>query len=152
MATRSRADAFDLESTLPYLLNRAGVRIGQAFSAEIAVHALTLPEWRLLASLLARETQSLSELALHTSIELSRASRLIAGLAKRRLVKRVASDADGRAWEISLTDAGATLARTVVPIAQRYERIGLAGMAPEEVRTLKRLLGKVYENLDVAGG
>jgi DNA-binding MarR family transcriptional regulator len=139
---------FDLETTLPYLLNRAGVRIGQSFSAEIARHELALPEWRILASLLGREWQSVSELAAHTSAELSRASRLAAGLERRGLLKRKASGVDARAVQLALTAKGRALALQIVPLAQLYERVALGGMSAEEVGSLKRLLGKVYENMD----
>jgi DNA-binding MarR family transcriptional regulator len=139
---------FDLERTLPYLLNRAGVRIGLSFSAEIDRHQVALPEWRILASLLAREWQSVSELAAHTSAELSRASRLASGLERRGLLKRRASGADARAVELSLTAKGRTLALAIVPLAQLYERVALAGMSAAEVETLKRLLAKVYDNMD----
>ena len=139
---------FDLETTLPYLLNRAGVRIGMAFTGELARYEIALPEWRILASLLGREWQSVSELAAHTSAELSRASRLVAGLERRGLLKRKASGADARAVELALTVKGRALAMQVAPIAQLYERVALAGMDAEEVATLKRLLVKVYQNMD----
>jgi DNA-binding MarR family transcriptional regulator len=139
---------FDLELTLPYLLNRAGVRIGQSFSGELERFDLALPEWRLLASLLKRESQTLSDLASHTSIELSRTSRLVGGLERRALLKRQASGADARAVELSLTRSGRALALQLVPLAQLYERVALGGMSADEVETLKRLLVKVYENMN----
>lgn len=139
---------FDLETTLPYLLNRAGVRIGLSFTGEIARFDLALPEWRILASLLGRESQSVSEIAAHTSAELSRVSRLIAGLERRGLLKRKASGVDGRAVELALTAKGRALALQIVPLAQLYERVALAGMSAEEVDALKSLLRRVYDNMD----
>lgn len=139
---------FDLQTTLPYLLNRAGVRIGLSFSTEIARHELGLPEWRILACLLGCEWQTVSELAAHTSTELSRASRLAAGLVERGVLKRKASGADARAVQLALTPKGRALSLQLVPMAQLYERVALAGMDTQEVETLKRLLLKVYENMD----
>ena len=139
---------FDLELTLPYLLNRAGVRIGQSFSGELARHDLALPEWRLLAALLKRGSQTVSELGTHTSIELSRTSRLVGGLERRGLLRRKASGADARAVELSLTRSGHALALQIVPLARLYERVALGGMSADEVETLKRLLAKVYDNMD----
>lgn len=141
------AAAFDLETTLPYLLNRAGVRIGLSFSERIAKHSLSLPEWRILGSLLGRDGQSVSELAEHTSAELSRASRLVADLTRRKLLRRDPHDTDGRAWAISLTAEGRALAKELALIAQFYERIALAGMKESEIADLKRLLALVYDNI-----
>lgn len=151
MDSRPPPTDFDLETTLPYLLNRAGVRIGLAFSEEIARHDLALNEWRILASLLRRDPQTVSQLAAHTSAELSRMSRLIGGLAERRLVERRASGEDGRAVEVSLSAAGRALALEIVPLAALYERVALAGMTPDEITTLKRWLGRIYDNVQALG-
>jgi hypothetical protein len=37
---------FNLASYLPYLINRAGVRLAEAFGAELEAHGVTLPMWR----------------------------------------------------------------------------------------------------------
>ena len=120
-----RATEYELESSLPYLLNRAGTRIGLTFNEDVARYRLTVPAWRVLASLYARAEQTVSELAAHTSIELSSVSRLAAELAQRGLVTRSPSGADGRAIQLSLTPAGLDVTAQIIPVAQLYERIGI---------------------------
>lgn len=142
---------FDLEETLPYLLNRAGVRIGLTFADEIDRFGVSLAEWRMLASLLARDPQTVSELAARTSAEISRASRTVASLVERKLLKRKSSGEDRRALAISLTAAGRALAEQIVPIARLYEKVALAGLDAQEAETLKRLLRKLFENMDGLG-
>jgi DNA-binding MarR family transcriptional regulator len=138
---------FDLENALPYLLNRAGVHIGLAFSQEIKRYKVTLPMFRILASLVHFERQSLTELAEHTAVELSTLSRLVATLQRRGLVSRARSGADGRSISITLTAAGMKLARELIPLAELYERVALFNIPPQEVAILKRLLKQMYSSI-----
>lgn len=138
---------FDLESTLPYLLNRAGVRIGAAFSEDIRRFGLSLHQWRVLACLSHQAPQSITELAAHTSIEVSTLSRMVSSLFDGGLLARVRSDDDARSVRLHLTDEGRELADHIIPVASLYERIALSGMSEDEVVSLKALLAKVYNNV-----
>ena len=138
---------FDLESTLPYLLNRAGVRIGAAFSEDIQRFGLSLHQWRVLASLTHQAPQNITELAAHTSIEVSTLSRMVSALADGGLLARVRSDDDARSVKLTLTADGREMAERLIPVAALYERIALSGMSAEEVGILKALLAKVYDNV-----
>ena len=139
---------FDLERTLPYLLNRAGVRMGNSFNDEIRPRfEVQLPLWRILASLLQQNPQRLTELAEHTSIELSTVSRLVSAAVRRGLVSRSRGDDDARSVAISLTDAGRELVMQIVPMAELYERIALSGFEEHEVVLLKDWLRRIYQNI-----
>jgi MarR family transcriptional regulator, organic hydroperoxide resistance regulator len=140
-----------LERTLPYLVNRAGVRIAIPFGRDLARHQLTLPAWRVLASVYERSSQTVSGIAAHTSVELSRVSRLAAELGERGLLKRKVSGADARAVQIMLTVAGRALVEEIIPLAQRYETVALAGIDDREVAIVKRVLAKIYENIETLG-
>lgn len=143
---------FDLERTLPYLLNRAGVRMGNSFTDEIQPRFdVPLPLWRILASLLRQDTQRLTELAEHTSIELSTVSRLVSAAVKRGLVSRSRGDGDARSVAISLTDKGRQLVTQIVPIAELYERIALSGFEEHEVVLLKEWLRRIFTNISSLG-
>lgn len=144
MATKK--PAFDLEVTLPYLLNRAGVRIGNAFNEEMKAHGLTLQMWRALASLYHEDGQSVTELAAHTSIELSTVSRLVsAGVRKGHMRRRAGGDA--RTLRIELTSSGRELTERIIPLARLYEQVALAGFADAEVALLRQLLERIYVNI-----
>lgn len=142
----SRKEEFDLETTLPYLLNRAGVRIGNAFNEEMKRHRLTLQMWRALASLYHQAGQSVTDLAAHTSIELSTVSRLVAAGVRNGTMRRRAGD-DARTLRIELTAAGRTLTERIIPLARLYEQVALAGFDDAEIALLKRLLERIYVNI-----
>ena len=139
---------YDLERTLPYLLNCAGVRMGSAFTDEIQPRFdVPLPLWRILASLLRQNPQRLTELAEHTSTELSTVSRLVSAAVKRGLVSRSRAGDDARSVAISLTAPGRELVLQIVPMAELYERIALSGFEEHEVAQLKEWLRRIFQNI-----
>jgi DNA-binding MarR family transcriptional regulator len=101
-----------------------------------------------LAALLARGPQRLSDLAQLTSIDLSTLSRLVGRMERQALVARSRTDGDKRALEVRLSGKGRRIAQAIIPTAERYERIALAGISAEEARRMKGLLERVYLNLD----
>ena len=86
------------------LLSRgAELRYGREFG-------VSLWEWRTVALLGgAQVAQSLNELARSAGIDKSQMSRVVSGLAARRLVLRAIDDNDGRGVRLTLTRAGRKL-------------------------------------------
>ena len=70
-------------------------------------------------------------------------SRAAQGLVKRRLVARSQNAADGRSHVLELTAEGHRLYAEVAPLALAYEAALIAGLAPDEVALLKRLLNRL---------
>ena len=141
--------SFDLTTYLPYLINRTGVELAAAFSREIAPHGVTLQMWRVLAALQHRDDLRISDLADLTSIEISTLSRLVGKMERQGMVtRRRGPEADGRVVAVALTPVGRATARAIVPVARRYEEAALAGFTPDEAAALKRMLIRVYANLD----
>jgi DNA-binding MarR family transcriptional regulator len=139
---------FDLQGFLPYLINRAGARLALNFDREIKTHGIVVQEWRVLAALVAHGSQRLSDLAALTSIDLSTLSRLIGRMVRSGLVARGRTNGDRREVVVSLTAKGTRTTQAIIPIARRYERVALRSLSRAEERALKRLLVRVYSNLD----
>lgn len=139
---------YRLTNSVPYLLNRVGVRMGELFSQRLAPYDVTLPMYRVLAGLSERGDQRLGDLSAMTSIELSTLSRLIGTMKRRGLVSRARPDENGRTVEINLTPKGRALATTLMPLAAEFERVGTQGFANGEVSILKDRLVEIYRNLD----
>jgi len=147
-ASASNRVRHDLEQAIPYLLARAGMRMGQAFTRELKSFHLSLTEWRILAALLAMPHQRLAELAEHTSAEPSTLSRTVDGLVTRELLVRERSGEDARALALRLSPQGEDLAQRIVPLAQLYERVALAGLSAAQVELLKDMLRRIYVNMN----
>lgn len=144
-------DGFDLEQSVPYLLNRAGVGIGVAFTTYLRQFDITLPGYRVLASLAHKDRQAIVELAEHTSIDVSTLSRLVTSLEDKGLVMRRRDDTDARSVKIHLRPQGAQLASQTIPLGVLFERVVTAGFSAEEVKVLKQMLRRMYSNLAPLG-
>jgi MarR family transcriptional regulator, organic hydroperoxide resistance regulator len=140
---------YRLTEAFPYLVTRVGVRMGELFARRIAPYGLTLPMYRVLAALWHQDGQRLGDLSEMTSVEISTLSRLVGVMQRNDLLSRTRPDSNGRTVEISLTRTGRALVERLIPLAQRHEKIGLSGLAADEVKILKKQLVTIYRNLDV---
>ena len=137
-----------LDSYLPYLLNRAGARIAAAFSEEVRPLGATLQMWRVLAALREHDGRRMGDLSQTTSIEVSTLTRLVDSMEEKGLVARRRDIGDARAVMLNVTPAGRRLTQRILPIAERYERVALAGFNAAEAQALKVALRRLYANMD----
>lgn len=140
---------YQLNKSIPYLLNRAGVRMGQLFSRRIEPFNLTLPMYRVLASLRERPGQKLSDLAETTVVELSTMSRMIGTLVSAGLVTRERLPNNERTVSICLTEEGARIADLLIKEAIHYEEVAVRSLAKADVEKLRFLLNEIHDLLDV---
>lgn len=138
----------DLDDYLPYLLNRAGAKIADAFGRETRRHGITLQMWRVLAALNQQDGQSVGELARRTSIEISTLSRLLDQMQKKRLLLRRRDSEDQRSVTVHRSAAALAITETLIPVALAYEARALEGLDRNEAKTLKVLLRRIYDSLD----
>ena len=139
--------SFTLADFVPYLLNRAGVRIGLVFAREIEPLGVSLPMWRVMAALWENDDQRLGDIAEHTSIDISTLSRLLVTLQRKQFIVRRRSGTDGRALSVSLTDKGRAITERIIPIASHYEDVAIRGINSADLRRLKRMLMTLFSNI-----
>jgi MarR family transcriptional regulator, organic hydroperoxide resistance regulator len=139
---------YRLSDAFPYLLNRVGVRMGELFSRRLEPYGVTLPMYRVMATLWEKGDRRLGELSKVTSIELSTLSRLVGTMIRKGLVSRKRPNANARTVEINLTARGRTLVGELIPLAMLHEDVGLRSFGPEKIAELKRDLIKVFQNLN----
>jgi len=137
-----------LDAYLPYLLNRAGARIATAFGEEVRPLGATLQMWRVLAALRERDGRRMGDLSRTTSIEVSTLTRVVDTMEGKGLVVRRRAADDARAVMLHVTPAGRRLTQRIVPIAERYEQVALAGFGDAEAERLKEALRRLYANMD----
>jgi DNA-binding MarR family transcriptional regulator len=137
-----------LDSYLPYLLNRAGARIAASFSDEVRPLGATLQMWRVLAALRERDGRRMGDLSETTSIEVSTLTRLVDAMEQKGLVSRRRDAGDARVVALHVTPVGRRLTQRITPIAERYERVALAGFAAAEADGLKAALRRLYANME----
>lgn len=139
---------FDLGSFLPYLINRAGARLAFRFNQALRPHGVGVQEWRVLAVLYAHGGQRMSALAQLTSIDRTTLSRLTTRMEVAGLLERRRTEEDGREVHVVLATKGQETTEAILPLAHHYEDVAVSGLSEEEAAQLKRLLAKVYGNLE----
>lgn len=106
---------------------------------------LKLLEWRAMALLGGYGAQSLNELARGAGLEKSYASRTVAGLIKRNLVRSAQDDRDARGKLFELTRSGNALYRTVFQDAIARSEAWLSVLTPEERAALMNMLERLTD-------
>jgi MarR family transcriptional regulator, organic hydroperoxide resistance regulator len=138
----------DVRTALPFLLNRTGLRTAEVFTArELERHGITLPMYRVLATLAHHDDQRLGDLATLADMEVSTLSRLIGSMQARRLVTRRRSGKDARAVRIRISDHGRSLTQKLVAAASSYEAALTRNLGPRQVQELKRTLAQIDQTM-----
>ena len=91
----------------------------------------------------------MGDLSATTSIEVSTLTRLVDTMETKGLVARRRDAGDARVVLLHVTGAGRRLAQRILPIAERYESVALAGFNVAEAEILKAALRRLYANMDV---
>jgi DNA-binding MarR family transcriptional regulator len=133
-----------LDGYLPYRLSVASNAVsGLIARAYEDRFALTVPQWRLICVLAEDGGLTQVQIVARTVMDKVTVSRAAQGLVKRRLVTRAENKSDGRSHVLALTPEGRRLHAEIAPLALAYEAALIAGLAPEEVTLLKRLLARL---------
>ena len=137
-------DAAYLESLLGYNARRASLAVIDVFLERMAPHGLKPVDFSVLS--LVRHNPGITSRQLCASLGILPPNLvgLVNGLEKRGLVNRRPHPRDGRAQGLHLTGAGATLIEAAEITATELEAQAAAGLTPAELKTLLRLLRKVY--------
>lgn len=133
-----------LDAYLPYRLSVASNAVsGLIARAYQDRFGLSIPQWRLICVLAEDRALTQGQIVARTVMDKVTVSRAAQGLLGRRLIARTDHQADARSHVLALTGEGRRLHAEISPLALAYEAALLAGLAPEEVAQLKRLLTRL---------
>ncbi len=129
-----------LEAFLPYRLNRIAAAVSQDFRSVYGPHHdLTIPEWRVLATLGQFEAMGAKAIGRHSAMHKTKVSRAVRALEERRWLRRRPSEEDRREEILTLTAQGESAYRQIVPKALAFERRLLDQLGPEAGPLLEAL-------------
>ncbi|GAA4503603.1 MarR family transcriptional regulator [Actinoallomurus oryzae] len=123
-------------------LVQASFAVMALLSRVAAEHDLSLTQLRVLAILRDREPM-MAELAAHLGLERSSVSGLVDRAVRRGLVRRDASEKDGRAVRVALTPDGRRLAGVITDKVADLLTPMTRGLAPADRRRLSGLLARL---------
>ena len=121
-----------LERFLPYRLNRVSTAVSLAFRSVYGPHHdLTVPEWRVLATLGQAQAMSAKAIGRHSSMHKTKVSRAVRALEERRWLVRRDSPTDRREDILALTPLGRRTYDSIVPRATAFENRLLEALGPD---------------------
>ena len=136
--------ALDLDRFLPYRLSVLSNRVSQDIARLYAERfGLGITQWRILAVLGRYPDLSATEVAERTAMDKVAVSRAVASLLDAGLLRRRAHGADRRRSVLELSARGYRIYDEVAPLALAFEQRLLAGLSPDERRTLLALFDKL---------
>ncbi|MBM3569821.1 MAG: winged helix-turn-helix transcriptional regulator [Alphaproteobacteria bacterium] len=133
-----------LERFVPYRLSVLTNRISGALAAHYRRRfGLSIPEWRVMATLARFPGLSAAAVAERTAMDKVTVSRAIAGLKRAGRLGRATDGRDRRRAVLTLSPAGCSVYSRIAPFALERECRLLASLTPAERRALDRLLTKL---------
>ena len=136
----------DLGHFMPYQLSITSNAVSDLIAGEYQVRfGLKIPEWRLMAVLGQGKALSQRDLVHATVMDKVTVSRATAALVERQLLMRLPSERDGRSHSLTLSAAGQSLYREIVPAALAIEAAVLAVLSDDERANLAGILVRLRE-------
>jgi len=111
---------------------------------------ITIEQWTVLYHLWKEDCLSQQELCNRTYRDKPSITRLIDNLEKQKLLKRASHKNDRRINLVCLTDAGRALQNVTLELANQTMDEALQDVQKEDIEVVKRVLQKVYDNLNPA--
>ncbi len=122
VAAEAAVSDFRLEDFLPYQLSVAANRVSRLFARRYSdTYGLTIPEWRVLATVARFGTVSPTAVGEWTAMDKVKVSRATAALVARALIRQSLDPNDGRGRLLRMTRKGATVHQGVVVLARGLE-------------------------------
>jgi len=144
-AIREEKASLTLEEFLPYRLNLLSATVSGALARIYAERfQLTIPQWRIIATLGQYDTRTGRDIALHGMMHKSTVSRAVAALEARGLIAREPNPDDMREEHLRLTDEGRVIYDEVAPEALGFESRLTDALEPAERDLLFKLLARLH--------
>ncbi|MEO1985831.1 MAG: MarR family transcriptional regulator [Martelella sp.] len=130
----------ELTAHLGFWLRMVSNHVSQAFATKLADREVTVAEWCFLRALYGKEPTPPSRLAEEMGMTRGAITKLADRLIAKSLVARKASEDDGRAQTLALTEHGTAIVPDLAALADRNDAEFFDCLAPDERETLERLL------------
>lgn len=137
-----------LGSYWPYQLTVLADRISRHTAGIVKRHGqLNLSQWRVMAAIAERPGRTAAEVVTITPMDKGIVSRATKALLVAGLVRREASQGDGRVSHLFLTRQGETLYQSLMPRVEAVSREVHAALSPDEQKRFGVLLGRLVSTL-----
>lgn len=130
------------------LIGAARRQIKRVVTERVRPHGLTAQQFWVLINIEEANNPSLGEIAARLRMDAPTASRAVAQLLKRALVKAEGDRGDRRRLRLKLTSAGRAKLGPLRELAAELRSAPVQGLSRDEEETLRALLKKIISSLD----
>ena len=135
---------FDLNTFLPYRLNRAAEAVSLDFATVYRGRfGMTRPEWRVLAHLGPSATITARDICDRSGLHKTKVSRAVYALERRGWLRRRTDERDRRIEHLSLTTRGHAAYSELEALATAHDTALRNRLTKAELETLNRALDKL---------
>tara|TARA_B100001939_G_scaffold301173_1_gene277576 strand:- start:467 stop:988 length:522 start_codon:yes stop_codon:yes gene_type:complete len=140
------ADRF-IDNYLLYLLARVSFLVSNDFHTQIKKQKVSVPTWRVLATLRDRDQLTIGELCDYVMMQQSTLTKVIDRMTEDGLVDRRFSEEDRRKVFVAITAKGRALVEDLIPRALAHEKRVLREYSKKEQDTLKDMMKALITRL-----
>ena len=141
------AGEYRLETSLTHLLHRVGQCATDAFQKFSGDQQITARQFAVLMAIARMDGASQMDVVKMTGIDRSTLADMVGRMLGKGLIERQRSKLDGRAYCLSLTEAGRTALNRSVPAASRADEFLLATLEGDKRADLITALNQVLQVL-----
>lgn len=139
---------FVLDDHIYYLFTQIVGRRNRHIAEKLKPFGVTVPKWRVLATLYARPAVTMNQLAEHTTIDRTTLTRTLDRMVRDKLVVRRTDPSDRRSVRLELTANGEQVFGRVLPLVMEDNARSFADMRPAELAQFRNILVRIVGNLD----
>ena len=136
-----------LESYWPYQITVLADRIARRTSKIVKEHDLNISQWRVLAAIADKPGRTSVEVVTITPMDKGIVSRATQALLKRGLIRRKASQSDGRISHLHLTKQGSRVYQMLIPQIEQILQQPDDCLTPKDQQQLVDTLRKLIQIL-----
>ena len=141
-----RAETYRVEDSVGWLVTRVRASIFAAVDGELAGSGISAAQAGILLYLAHGRGDRVADIARDYSYDTGAATRMVARLAGKRLLRRVPDLHDRRVVRLELTAGGRKLAAELPAVAAKVLNQHLRGFTRAELEQLKALLQRMLEH------
>ena len=135
-------DEFDLTQSFGFLINALSLNIMHQLDLRLKAHHLTVHQFGILLNIYKRGPLTQKEIARQTNGDEPTTARLMRRLEDKGCIERVIDEEDKRKRLVSLSKAGVSLLKEILPHAQAVNQKVTGTLSEDEKKTLLELLNK----------
>lgn len=135
------------QNRLAHLVKETTRAFVRALSDRLAAHDVSFGHWTFLRILWERDGLTQKQLSDEAGVMEPTTFAAVTGMERMGYVRREQRPGNRKNVHVTLTPRGRALKRTLVPLAEEVNRIGIAGVAARDVALTRDVLATIIANL-----